>query len=66
MIELKCSKCAAEDHHGHFCRCESRNIQLAKELRKRGISPWNEKVNHPSRVQFKKYEVIDIIDDSGK
>lgn len=30
---LKCDKCLPEDHEGYFCRCESRNIELAKQLR---------------------------------
>lgn len=35
----KCKICSAEEHEGHrraFCRCESRNIRVAKEQRKRG------------------------------
>lgn len=65
MIELKCSKCPEEDHEGHFCRCEDRNIHIGKELRLRGMSPWNDKVNHPSHYQGKGFEVIDIIEDFG-
>ncbi len=33
-IPLVCCKCSKEDHEGFFCRCESRNIKLAKQLRK--------------------------------
>ena len=43
MEALQCSQCSTQDHHGHnnyFCRCESRNIKLAKELRERGIGAW--------------------------
>ena len=43
MEALQCSKCPTQDHHGHnnyFCRCEGRNIKLAKELRERGIDTW--------------------------
>lgn len=32
-IPLKCDRCLQEDHEGFFCRCESRNINLAKQLR---------------------------------
>lgn len=32
-IALKCEKCASEDHEGPFCRCESRNIELARQIR---------------------------------
>ncbi len=39
-IALKCEKCASEDHKGYFCRCEMRNIALAKQLREKGMSPW--------------------------
>jgi hypothetical protein len=35
-----CEKCSVEDHEGVFCRCESRNIALAKELRQWNKSPW--------------------------
>lgn len=35
-ITLKCPKCLDEDHEGNFCRCESRNIALAKYLRAKG------------------------------
>ena len=28
-----CEKCPPEDHEGIFCRCESRNIALAKDIR---------------------------------
>lgn len=39
-VALKCEKCPEEDHEGFFCRCEGRNIRLAKQLRKDGISGW--------------------------
>jgi len=35
-IDFKCEKCPAKDHEGrdnYFCRCEDRNIKLAKQLR---------------------------------
>ena len=37
-MSLKCSRCSDEDHEGYFCRCEGRNIQLAKQLRQKGMS----------------------------
>ena len=30
---IKCDKCSDEDHEGQFCRCEDRNIRIAKERR---------------------------------
>lgn len=38
---LRCNSCKREDHEGQFCRCESRNIRIAKEIRSRGESPWS-------------------------
>jgi|SRR6185436_8449133 len=37
---LKCDNCSPEDHDGKFCRCESRNIRIAKEARSLGESEW--------------------------
>jgi hypothetical protein len=37
---LKCEICVESDHEGQFCRCEGRNIRIAKERRARGESPW--------------------------
>jgi hypothetical protein len=37
---LRCNVCAETDHEGKFCRCESRNIRIAKEMRTQGESPW--------------------------
>lgn len=39
---LKCDKCTEEDHNGQFCRCENRNIRIAKEMRLRQGS-WLQK-----------------------
>lgn len=39
---LKCPKCLPQDHTGQFCRCENRNMIIAKEARKRGKSSWVE------------------------
>jgi hypothetical protein len=39
-VNLTCEKCAPEDHEGHFCRCEGRNISIAKYLRSKDLSPW--------------------------
>lgn len=53
MEALQCSKCKTEDHEGfnnYFCRCEGRNIKLAKELRERGIS-WNTEIKKPDTLK---------------
>lgn len=39
-IGEKCCKCPTEDHDGIFCRCEGRNIKVAKMKREKGESPW--------------------------
>jgi hypothetical protein len=39
-ISPKCDKCPPEDHEGCYCRCEMRNIMLAKQYRERGLSSW--------------------------
>lgn len=39
-----CKKCPTDDHEGYFCRCESRNISVAKMLRERGESPWHKAI----------------------
>lgn len=40
-IDFKCEKCDLIDHdENHFCRCEDRNINLAKQHRKDGINLW--------------------------
>jgi hypothetical protein len=36
----KCEICKPEDHEGKFCRCESRNIDIAKQIREKKESPW--------------------------
>lgn len=36
-----CAKCPKEDHEQiYFCRCESRNIEVAKRLRALGKGKW--------------------------
>lgn len=43
-IDLKCDKCDLVDHdENHFCRCEGRNINLAKQYRKDGVNLWKKK-----------------------
>jgi len=37
---LKCNICLASEHNDKFCRCEARNIRVAKEMRSRSESPW--------------------------
>lgn len=39
----RCKKCPPEDHEDWACRCEDRNIRIAKERRKRGINSWIKK-----------------------
>ncbi len=42
-VDMVCLKCPVEDHDGYsnlFCRCEDRNIRLARKLRKQGINVW--------------------------
>lgn len=39
---LKCNVCPEELHEGKYCRCEPRNIRIAKESRSRGES-WAQK-----------------------
>lgn len=48
---LKCDKCSDEDHEGIFCRCESRNIRIAKEKREKGECPWSK--SQPERLNPK-------------
>lgn len=38
-----CEKCKPEEHEGYMCRCEDRNIKLAKQKRDEGKSPWVKK-----------------------
>ncbi len=49
-----CNICKKEDHEGMFCRCESRNISLAKHLRSTGKSKWvrREKENGESETRL--------------
>ncbi len=44
-IKLECDKCKKEEHEGYFCRCEARNIALARKLRNKGKSPWSKKTS---------------------
>lgn len=39
----KCDKCPAGEHEGIFCRCESRNMRIAKFLREKRKTPWESK-----------------------
>jgi hypothetical protein len=45
---LKCIKCKEVDHEGIFCRCESRNIRIARERIKNGENPWSKEVKKPT------------------
>lgn len=44
-IGLTCEKCSTQNHEGFFCRCEMRNIEIAKLLRESEKSPWKNRVN---------------------
>lgn len=35
-----CPNCTKEEHEGYFCRCEGRNIRLARQLREEGKGAW--------------------------
>lgn len=37
---IKCRTCSISDHEGQFCRCEDRNIRIAKEKRLRKENPY--------------------------
>lgn len=57
-IDFKCEKCDIVDHdENHFCRCEGRNIQLAKQHRQDGISPWKK----PLRNEFIAKDEADFV-----
>src|ERR1700676_2948743 len=59
---FKCSKCVPEDHEGFFCRCESRNMEVAKQLRDIGLSPWMIKKNQARDVHEKTlYEFVTFL-----
>lgn len=36
-----CKICDSKDHEGVFCRCENRNIRIAKLRRDQGLSNWD-------------------------
>jgi hypothetical protein len=60
MEDLYCSKCSPEDHDNkYFCRCEDRNIRLAKELREKGILPWT-KPDHIDVFAETEEEFVDL------
>ena len=50
---LKCDECSEENHNGQFCRCESRNIRIAEEMRSKNISPWKPTLKHYCEREFK-------------
>lgn len=39
---VRCRTCSLEDHEGWACRCEKRNVEVAKKRRKMGVqwSSW--------------------------
>lgn len=59
-IELKCPHCELIDHNeNHFCRCEGRNIQLARQYRKDGINIWK-KPDHIDVFAETEEEFVDL------
>ena len=48
----ECKKCLKSDHVGIFCRCESRNMRIAKEHRMRKESAWD-KIRKESKDERK-------------
>jgi|SRR6185503_11410080 len=50
IVDSSCPKCVIEEHEGIFCRCESRNIQVAKRQRERHESPWQNKTIASTQV----------------
>lgn len=36
-----CPNCTKEEHEGYFCRCEGRNIRLARKMREEGKGAWH-------------------------
>ncbi len=57
---LKCTICKESDHEGKACRCEMRNIRVAKEARRIGESPWNK------MLQEKMKKITDLFSGPGK
>jgi|ERR1700722_9494797 len=52
-----CFKCQEEDHEGSFCRCEDRNIRIAREKLINNESPWgNLKKEDLKKCKFRKYD----------
>lgn len=49
---LKCKICHVSDHEGQFCRCEGRNIRIAKEKRERCEQTWKRHIE--KRKSWKK------------
>lgn len=46
----KCDKCKEEDHEGiekRFCRCEGRNIYIAKKMRELGMLTFKREQKEP-------------------
>jgi len=60
---LKCEICVESDHEGQFCRCEGRNIKIAKEMRAREESPWltsqPERLNPEDHIEDKLAMIFD-------
>lgn len=59
-IEFKCPECELIDHdENHFCRCEMRNIKLAKQYRNDGVNLWK-KPEHIEVFAETEEEFVDL------
>jgi hypothetical protein len=48
-IMERCPKCPESDHDGIFCRCEMRNIRIARAKRNNGESPWKDSLQNSKK-----------------
>ena len=63
----KCKSCSEQDHEGIFCRCESRNMRIAKERRNRKESPWQpERLNPEDHIADAGKMVCDSLNSENK
>lgn len=40
LDKFQCTRCLPVDHEGYFCRCESRNMRIAKDHRAEIGQAW--------------------------
>lgn len=41
LDKFQCTRCLPADHEGYFCRCESRNMRIAKDHRAEIGQAWS-------------------------